>query len=162
MSKHTIGERDGSEGSANKKQKVVLPTKDEQKQLQQVELLMKSNLLQIQVDQILEEVSGDPILGKKKVASWVESIIGLLKDDASYNGIKDNAISRKTLKKSGLKMISIMSLVNAEDDSLQINFAAPESVDLIGSTENHTALSSMFNVDVAITMPASLFESRYA
>jgi len=38
MSKRSLVEKEGLDGNASKQQKIALPTRDEQKQLQQVEL----------------------------------------------------------------------------------------------------------------------------
>jgi hypothetical protein len=161
MSKHGVTDKDGADDHASKKQKVTLPTRDEQKQLQQVELLMKSNLLQMQIDQILDEVSGESIMNKKKVSSWADTVVNLLKEEASFNGIKNVALNKKTVKKLGLKSLDVLSLVNSDDESLQVQFAPPAAVDVVGSTQSHTALSAMFNIDVVVTMPAGIFEARY-
>lgn len=160
MNKHTIGEKDGADGHAAKKQKVALPTRDEQKQLQQVELLMKSNLIQMEIDQILDEVSGEAVLNKKKVNGWMETVVSLLKDSASYKAVTSTPLNKKTLKKLDLKSVSILSLVNSDDDAMKVEFCAPAGVEVIGSTQNQAALSAMFNIDVAVTMPASMFEAR--
>jgi hypothetical protein len=159
MSKHTIGEEQ-ADGSSSKKQKVALPTKDEQKQLQQVELLMKSNLLQLQVDQILEEVSGDSIRGKKKVSEWVDTVTSLLRAEASFADLKNSTLNKKTVKKLGLKSLKVLSLVNSADEGFEISFLPPAAVDVVGSTEFGASLSAMFNIDVAVTMPAAMFESK--
>ena len=159
MSKQAIGEREAADGS-NKRAKVALPTKDEQKQLQQVELLMKSNLLQLQVDQILEEVSGEAIMGKKKVIEWAAGLVQLLKSGDSFKDVSGTTLNKKIIKKLGLKSINQLSLVNGSDESMKVEFVPPTAADLVGSTENHTSLSAMFNIDIAVTMPASIFESR--
>lgn len=158
MNKHSIGERDGAEPS-QKRAKVALPTKDEQKQLQQVDLLMKSNLLQLEIEQLLSEVSGDNLLAKKKVTAWVHTISELLKAPQSFSGLPSN-LSEKSIKDAGLKSMKAMVLVNTEDESMKLNFQAPAAVEVIGSYVHHTALTAMLNVDIAVTMPATLFDSR--
>jgi len=160
MSKHVIGLINNGEENAPKKQKIALPSKDEQKQLQQVDLLMKSNLLHLQVDQILDEVSGSSIMNKKKVIAWTESILSCLKSESSYAGVIGTNLNKKSLKKMGLKAIKVLSIVNSDDQSMQVTFAPPAAVTEIGSTQHHTTLSSMFNVDIAVTMPSSIFEPR--
>jgi hypothetical protein len=159
MNKHTIGEEQ-ADGGSNKKQKVALPTKDEQKQLQQVELLMKSNLLQLQVDQILQEVSGDSIRGKKKVSDWVDTVTTLLRTEASFTDVRKGTLNKKTAKKLGLKSLKVLLLVNSADEGFEISFLPPAAVDVIGSTEFGASLSAMFNIDIAVTMPEAMFESK--
>ena len=160
MSKHVIGLINNGEENAPKKQKIALPSKDEQKQLQQVDLLMKSNLLHLQVDQVLDEVSGSSIMNKKKVIAWTESILSCLKSESSYAGVIGTNLNKKSLKKMGLKAIKVLSIVNSDDQSMQVTFAPPAAVTEIGSTQHHTTLSSMFNVDIAVTMPSSILEPR--
>lgn len=158
MNKHSIGEKDGAEAPSHKRSKVELPTKDEQKQLQQVDLLMKSNLLQLEIEQLLNEVSGTGALSKKKVNEWVTRVTDLVK---SSEDIVGNTINEATIKDLGLKDVKGIALVNSGDESMNLQFEAPASVDLIGSSVHHTALVAMLNIDVAVTMPSGLFDNRY-
>ena len=159
MSKHQIGEKDGAEPQAQKRAKLDLPTKDEQKQLQHTDLLMKSNLFKMEVEQLLIEVTGESKLQKTKVTQWTERVTELLRNGKSYSGL--STITEKNLKKAGLKHHKAIELVNTGDEKLRIDFQAPSSVEQIGSSVYGTSLSSMLNVDLAVTMPKEMFDHRY-
>lgn len=159
MSKHQIGEKDGAEPQAQKRAKLDLPTKDEQKQLQHTDLLMKSNLFKMEVEQLLIEVTGESKLQKTKVTQWTERVNELLRNGKSYSGL--STITEKNLKKAGLKHHKAIELVNTGDEKMRIDFQAPSSVEQIGSSVYGTSLSSMLNVDLAVTMPKDMFDHRY-
>jgi hypothetical protein len=142
----------------SKRARTELPTKDEQKQLQQVELLMKSNLLQLQIDQLLDEVCGSKNLGKKKVTNWVESLLGHLNSKETYNG---GSLSEGLIKSSGLGNIKPLKIVNTGDESINVEFFPPVSVDVVGSYEYQTSTTPKLNVDISVTMPADMFDTRY-
>ena len=161
MSKHQIGEKDGADSQSQKKAKFDLPTKDEQKQLQHTDLLMKSNLFKLEVEQLLLEVSGEKKLQKSKVTQWTEKVTEILRNASSYKKLAGSVINEKTLKKAGLKHHKGIELVNTGDEKMQITFATPSSVEQIGSAVYGTALSSMLNVDLAVTMPSDVFDHRY-
>ena len=101
MSKHQIGEKDGADSQSQKKAKFDLPTKDEQKQLQHTDLLMKSNLFKLEVEQLLLEVSGEKKLQKSKVTQWTEKVTEILRNASSYKKLAGSVINEKTLKKAG-------------------------------------------------------------
>lgn len=159
MSKHQIGEKDGAEPHSQKRAKLDLPTKDEQKQLQHTDLLMKTNLFQMEVEQLLIEVSGESKLQKTKVTQWTDRVTELLRNTKSYSDLA--TLTEKNLKKAGLKHHKAIELVNTGDEKLKIDFQAPSSVEQVGSSVYGTALSSMLNVDLAVTMPTELFDHRF-
>lgn len=138
----------------SKRPKVALPTKDEQKQLQQVDLLMKSNLLQLEVEQIISEVAGDRKLHKQKILDWIESV------EVALKGAK---IKQKLNQKSTRKAfngVRIMELVNSNDESMEIVYEGPKSVTVVGSSAYHTSTNPMLNVDLLVTMPDGIFDTR--
>ena len=55
-----------------KKAKSSLPTKDEQLQLNNTDSLLRSNLLKLQIDEMLGEVSCEAVLNKKKVQNSIK------------------------------------------------------------------------------------------
>lgn len=142
-----------------------LPTKEEQRQLQQVDLLMKTNILQLKVDSMLEEVSVGKLLHKRKAQGWIDSIVTLLTmktDDGDiHNRLQDvlgSTIDSLWMSSNG---IAGLSLVNASDATMSITFAPPAKVDIIGSFIHDTVTSSHVNIDVALTLPDKMFDSRW-
>ena len=142
-----------------------LPTKEEQRQLQQVDLLMKTNILQLKVDSMLEEVSVGKLLHKRKAQGWIDSIVTLLTmktdDGDNHNRLQDvlwSTIDSLWMSSNG---IAGLSLVNASDATMSITFAPPTKVDIIGSFIHDTVTSSHVNIDVALTLPDEMFDSRW-
>ena len=62
-----------------------LPSKDEQLQLNNTDTLLRSNLLKLQVEEMLKEVSCDGIYKKKKVQKILTECIDLLKGSKGYD-----------------------------------------------------------------------------
>jgi U3 small nucleolar RNA-associated protein 22 len=140
-----------------KRPKVALPSQDEQKQLQQVETLMQSNLLGLQVDELLVEVDGDAKLQKKKLQKWILLLKEALAADSSMAGTE---LSGSWLKKQRKKHGLSLRLSNEEDPSLKLQYEKPASLSVDGSSATHTSTSPYLNVDIAVCMPSSAFDSR--
>ena len=63
-----------------KHKKIALPTKDEQLSLQNSEIILKANLLKLQLQEILNSVRNDESNPKhKKIIAWLEQVIDVLK-----------------------------------------------------------------------------------
>ena len=84
-----------------KKAKSSLPTKDEQLQLNNTDSLLRSNLLKLQIDEMLGEVSCEAVLNKKKVQNSIKECMSILQSigDTKYNG---KEMTSFWLKKEGL------------------------------------------------------------
>lgn len=143
------------EQPARKVSKPVLPSKDEQRQLQQVETLLKSNLLHLQVDELLNQVSGSKKIIKAKISKWTESITSLISDNSTFSAITGE-INHSWVEKHS---IIGLELKNSFASCLEV-FAKPTGVTLIGSSVYGTAVSPMLNIDIAVCMPSSVFESK--
>jgi len=127
-----------------------LPTKDEQLQIHNTDNLMKSNLLRLQTDEMLAEVSAIGDFEKKKVKAWLEDVISLLQDGG---GISGQQVTASWLKSSG--GVSL----NCEKNTM-LTFQPPVSVDVIGSYKLKTSTAPMFNIDLAVEMPPNCFEQK--
>lgn len=149
----------------NMKKKVSLPTTDEQKNLQQVEILMRTNLLTLQISELLVQVAGEKIFQKKKLHSWIDDLISDISSASvkiKKKGNTSSEISLQWLSKQKIKGLEI-DLPSCESyDNLQskIDFAAPSQVDLIGSYVNQTSTAPLLNIDIAVVMPPEMFEPR--
>ena len=144
-----------------KRVKYELPTKDEQKQLQQMDLLMKSSLLQLELEQLLSEVSGQGVFAKSKVVQWVKAVTSFLTSSPAVTTLVGSTLTEKTIKTAGLTAMKILHMVNTMDDSMELVFQAPVAVDLIGSHTYKTATAPMLNIDIAVTMAGSMFDTKY-
>jgi U3 small nucleolar RNA-associated protein 22 len=150
--------------TAKKRSKISgLPTKDEQLQLNNTDTLLRSNLLKLQVDEMLNEVSCEGVLKKKKLQNAVSACVDILK---SMGGSKmeGKEITSSWLKKEGLEGFDSMQHTSKGGDgsintlnSVSIAFAAPASVTIVGSSQLNTGTSPFVNVDIAVGMPDSVF-----
>lgn len=163
-----VGSVAAEDAADHKKRRPVsndLPTKEEQRQLQQVDLLMKTNILQLKVDSMLEEVSVGRLLHKRKAQSWIDSMVTLLTmkaadgdDHSRLQDVLGSTIDSQWMSSNG---IAGLSLVNGSDATMSIVFAPPAKVDIIGSFVHDTVTSSHVNIDVALTLPDEMFDSRW-
>jgi hypothetical protein len=146
---------------SQKKQKIgaaggafALPTKTEQMQLRETQQLMRTNLLQLQVNEMLEEVRDEKAGIKNKVSEWLSSFRGAL--STIGRGLKD-PITLAWLERSGVHGIH---LDGPDAASTSITFAVPAAVDIIGSYKLRSATRPFLNIDLSVTMPTSLFDSK--
>jgi len=143
-----------------------LPTKEEQRQLQQVDLLMKTNILQLKVESMLEEVSVCRLLHKRKAQDWIDSLVTLLtmRDDDGDDRSRQHDLLGSTIDSLWMSRNGIagLSLVNESDATMRIIFVPPIKVDIVGSFVHDTITSSHVNIDIALTLPDELFDSRYS
>eukprot|EP01038_Epipyxis_sp_PR26KG_P014271 gene14271-19147_t len=137
-----------------------LPSRDEQKSLLHVDSLLRSNLLSLQVKELLDQVelkesSKDIIRNVGKDPSmdsvWVQSLLQLLKCPVAV----DFEVSNDWLNNKGYNGLTISSKSNSA-----INFKSPENVEIIGSYSSDTVTSPISNIDVAITLPSDIFDQR--
>ena len=137
-----------------KKLKVALPSKDEQLSLHNTDILLKTNLTRLQLNEIVSSVQDEEgSTRRKKLAVWLEQVTGVLKRwdrgaDAS------TVASSSWLEKRGLKGFVLRSSACA--------FAVkpPVSVQLIGSYALGTATAPILNCDVAVVMSSSCFDAK--
>ena len=141
---------------ANKK--VALPTKDEQLSLSNTDIILKSNLTRLQLNEILSSVRDDEEgnAKRRKVAAWVDQVVEALK------GLRvdedDVELSSAFLTKKGLH--GFTQLPSGSEPVPPCAFKAPAAVHVIGSFLLGTATAPFLNCDVAMVMPASCFEAR--
>lgn len=139
----------------NKKQKLGLPSLDEQMQLNQAESLVQSNLLTLQISELVNEVHLHDSKPSKlrRLHAYIDTIKSLFQ---SSDGV---ALSEKWLKMTG-RDLSLMS----EDHTgatIQMSFHPPEQVEIIGSFAHNSITSPFINVDLAVTIPTTCFEERF-
>jgi U3 small nucleolar RNA-associated protein 22 len=148
---------DGSAARAAKRAKAALPTKDEQLQLHNTETLMRTNLLRMQVDEMLGEVRADTLFEKRKLQDWVQRCISSIE-----SGCAALEKARTTLSQSWIASKKIHGFVFEGKDNEQATaqFVAPTSVSVVGSSALKTATAPFLNVDIAVAMPEQLFENR--
>ena len=153
--------------------KFALPTKEEQMHLRETENLMRSNLLKLQVDEMLTEVRDDKSGIRSRLSDW---LILLIQELSGANLPKSKPAS--VTGTAGNKSFGITTIVDVDESWLRLNqiggigldnycdtnatlsFKPPVSVDIIGSYKTKTITKPFLNVDIAVTMPAECFDAR--
>ena len=141
--------------NGKKSNSVELPSKNEQLSLQNTEILLKSNLMRMQLGELLSNVRDSETSSKhSKIDRWLEKIIDVLKDSE----IDEIELSGKWLAKRKLQGFSLES---HGGKVVSISFEKPTSVQVIGSHALKSGTAPFLNCDVAVVMPKSCFDSRY-
>ena len=141
--------------SGKKPSSVVLPSKNEQLSLQNTEILLKSNLMRMQLNELLSNVGDSETSSKRgKIDGWLEKVIDALKDCE----LDDEELSGKWLAKRNIRGISLESHGGKE---VSFTFEKPASVQVIGSHALKSGTAPFLNCDVAVVMPKSCFDTRY-
>ena len=130
-----------SDTSEPKRGKNQLPSRDEQLVLNQTSILARENLINLQVNGMLEEVSCDNFYSNKKIQNYVDTIREILQ----------NASSKKYLSKWG----DLLHVSNTKQ-----LFPAPSKTHLVGSYDLLIATSPYLNVDICCTIPDDYFEKK--
>ena len=129
----------------------LLPSKDEQLALRETENLMRTNLLKIQIDEMLSEV---------RVASKIKSfekvykdILQLLPSIPSMEEVNESFLLQ-------LNLSSFFSLAKKHSKPVKLSFLPPKNILKVGSYENDTLTAPYLNLDLAILMPSECFEDK--
>lgn len=151
------------------KEKVALPSIDEQKSLQNVAVLMRTNLLTLQISELLQQVGGEKTFKKNNFHNWIEDLlldtsnasIKLKKKEGSSS--PSNEVTFPWLKKLKIPGFNINedSDVHSDHCNVKIAFEKPQQLELIGSYVTHTSTAPLLNVDIAVVMPPDIFDHRY-
>jgi hypothetical protein len=136
--------------------KVELPNKDEQLSLQNAEILVKSNLMRMQIDELLANVR-DNLVSKKRIKfdGWVSNVCDSLRSCKSGTVMKN--LTFDWLQKANLRSFVLEGHRISE---VAVDFDKPESVQIVGSHSLHSGTSPHLNCDIAVVMPKDIFDSR--
>lgn len=170
--KRTRGIEDASparseEDGGNKKSKKnpnLLPTQDEQKQLKQIDILLKNNLLNLECKELLAETKekSKQIISSKKLQELVLKLTDDLKNTSktSCHGREISFDWVQAQNYVGLERpLSVPTSFN--DTQFSIIYQSPQSVDVIGSFRNQTLTAPDYNIDIAVVIPNGIINSRY-
>ncbi len=135
-----------------KKGKNAIPSIDEQIQLQQSASQISLSLLNLQVTELLAEVKNDALYKKTSVNEWLEAFC------TSLRGLEADAIG-EPLTKKWLKKVNI-SGIRPVGPVPSMSFLPPSAVSVVGSLDAQTSTIPFVNIDIACSMPDSLFEER--
>lgn len=142
--------------SGRKSSTADLPSKNEQLSLQNTEILVKSNLMRMQLDELLASVRGSQSSSKRtKIDSWLDNICSLLK--ACESKLTGTEITAKWLSERKLRGFTLDGQTSGTSS---IVFEKPESVEVIGSHALNSGTAPFLNCDLAMVMPKDAFDSR--
>ena len=142
----------------------TLPTKDEQLQLNNTSTLLRANLLKLQVEEVLEEVSCEPLLNKKKIKNCIQECINTL-ESIEHSKLNGKEMSSSWLKKEGLEGFDVIyrdlkRVTSIPPGSDSIKFVPPSSVQIVGSSLLNTGTAPFVNIDISVGMPESIFSAN--
>lgn len=136
----------GGAESAVKKAKFVLPTSDEQMQIQQSSLLANSNFLRLQVEEMLQSIQPDDSF-EKKAPDWRKRFT-----DRVSSVSRDVALcSRKSIEKAGIQSDALSAYFESNDKLPALNIQS------IGSHATDTMTAPFLNLDFLCFAPDVFF-----
>lgn len=136
--------------------KFDLPSKEEQMHLRETQNLMTSNLLHLQVDEMLGEVHA---LRNAKLTSKRKTLLTWLNQFQSDLGrvkVKVAEVTECWMKKYDITNIHLENYTA----KTSLMFKQPAAVTVVGSFALETATKPYTNIDLAVTMPEECFSSR--
>jgi len=118
------------------------PTSDELDHLRETKNLFKSNLLKLEIEELLGEVT--VVCSKKRTAAIKECLFEI--KERIENTPKQDGVQGKTSGWEGKKVV--------------LDFEPPVDVQIVGSYMLDTVTKPSRNVDVAVKMPSSCFKAK--
>ena len=127
----------------------LLPTKDEQLALRETESLMRSNLMKLQVEEMLAEVKG------RQRSKRLETAFTEIRSDlTSLPAIEVNS---DWLVTQGMRSIE---LENRHTKPVSLHFLAPQTVERIGSYDLGLGTAPFLNMDLCVLVPEQCLDGR--
>lgn len=133
-----------------------LPNKDEQLQLRETQSLMSSNMLHLQLDEMLEAVRYQNVGEKKKktLQVWLMSLLAEL--NSAGSDFEGSVITESWLANQDIDM----KLENHGGIQSSLIYKKPNAATVIGSYNLKTLIQPNCCIDVAVTLPTVCFEKR--
>ncbi len=148
---HHQSKRSRGEGDS----KFALPTKEEQLHLRETENLMRTNLLKLQVDEMLAEIRDVKAGMKSSVSIWLEEFqTQLQRIGQSLSGTQ---ISLQWLHD---RQVHGVNLDGFHVSDTVLTYLPPDSVTIIGSNAFETATKPYLSIDMALSIPHACFEAK--
>lgn len=142
--------------SKKAKATAVLPTSEEQRQLQQLEILMKNNLLNLQAKELIQQIDASSKLSGKKVAEFLSTLDADSKDTSKSTCHKRQVTAEWVQQQAGYEALQF-----ASSEDVEIEYRSPSELLTTGSYATNTCISPFYNIDILVTIPTKLIESRY-
>ena len=133
-----------------------LPTKDEQLQLRETESLLSSNMLHMQLSEMLNAIryTGCSKKNKKSTEKWILKLMSALNNAGSQ--FNDTEISEKWLHDRKIDV----ELENHGEECTSLMFQTPDQIKIVGSYSLETLMIPNGSVDISVSMPSHCFDKR--
>lgn len=138
----------------------ALPTAIEQRQLHNFEILTKSNLLNLQSEELVNEIdrSTNEVIKKKKVDKWLKTLKDHIIDQSKFT-CHDRELTISYVKKQSYKgLSSVFHKLHSEE--LSITYKSPTSVEVTGSFALESIVTPFTTIDILVKMPQEMFHHR--
>nr|XP_020652113.1 nucleolar protein 6 [Pogona vitticeps] len=129
------------------------PTSEELSRLKETENLFHSNLLRLQIEELLKEVTLKE-KRKQKINSFLHEINAVLK---TVPETPEKEITDQSWLPKGVKVPFLQLPFSVKG---KFHFLPPEEVKVVGSYLLGTCIKPEVNVDVALVMPRELFQDK--
>lgn len=152
---HVVNNGNGTNISGKKRKSLYqLPSKEEQMHLRETEDLMRTNLIKLQVDELLHEIRVDgPSKHTRRLDEWIVSLADYLK--------KGKLEKKKPLNQEWLESMKIPLTLEAYDRKpVELLFKPPKAIDVVGSYIHSNATKPFLNIDLVVTIPDECMDSR--
>eukprot|EP01033_Poteriospumella_lacustris_P005404 gene5401-3849_t len=133
----------------------VLPTSEEQRQLQQLEILMKNNLLNLQSKELIDQVDASSKLSGKKVSEFLSTLDADVKDTSKTSCHKRVLTTEWVQQQAGYEALQF----NAYEE-VSMEYRSPSELLTTGSFATNTCISPFYNIDILVTIPSKLIDTR--
>lgn len=137
------------------REKYALPTKQEQMHLRETENLMRTNLLKLQVDEMLVEIKDSTYCIKNSLTTWLGELQSMLLS------IGESISENVDLQWLQARDVLGIELDGYDASKLSIRFRPPTRVSVVGSFDHKTTMKPFLCIDLAVCMPSQCFDERF-
>jgi hypothetical protein len=138
----------------------VLPSHVEQRQLSNLDVLMKSNLLTLQTNELLNQVNADKKIGKQRFQEWFKQLKDLLMNRTTKVSLHEREISQQWLSKQS--ELTALTMPSIDQEDISITYICPDEVVSIGSAVSGSIVAPFYVLDLALPMDPSIYNQKYA
>lgn len=141
---------------SGKRKHVMLPNRDEQHALRETDMLLKTNLTKLKLEEMLTAVSVEPPSRGSSIDKWLESVQELLKGAKSVKGVGKKWVLKNGV--SGLEPRHEYVPKRGDKLKMEVDFVAPEDLRVCGSYALGTQTKPFVSADLLVTIPAACME----
>ncbi|EDQ90146.1 uncharacterized protein MONBRDRAFT_32055 [Monosiga brevicollis MX1] len=130
------------------------PSREEMVELKQAQLLFKSNIFKMQLDEMLKQTQ----VKYHKLRTLKSHLQALKTHLEALPAIETPQLVPMDKGVQGVRVPLVLGQTEARE--LEYTIAAPTAVEVIGSLAAQTACKPCLQVDLAVTMPTSMFHNK--